>query len=145
MNDFHFSISHYSTTSTSSASYIIGGFLSPNIIAQYKHGQWSKVGDLSTGRYGHASITDGVQTIIIGGNVSGWVFVSSKLNSELPKNHECIIEIDHIRFTSGQTSDQNLLFRNLYCTKSCVISSLRNLYTSLPTIKEKHLIDTTVN
>ena len=70
-NKFYFSISHYSTTSTSSTAYIIGGFLSPNIIAQYKHGQWSKVGDLSTGRYGHGSITDGVQTIIIGGNVSG--------------------------------------------------------------------------
>jgi len=64
-------ISHYSTTSTSSAAYIIGGFVSPTTIAEFKHGQWSKVGDLSTGRYGHASITDGVQTIIIGGNVSG--------------------------------------------------------------------------
>ena len=69
-NKFYLSISHYSTTSTSSTAYIIGGFLSPSIIAQYKHGQWSKVGDLSTGRYGHGSITDGVQTIIIGGNVS---------------------------------------------------------------------------
>ena len=71
VSDFYLSISHYSTTSTSSAAYIIGGYLNSNIIAQFKHGQWSKVGDLSTGRYGHGSITDGVKTIIIGGNVSG--------------------------------------------------------------------------
>jgi len=94
-------ISHYSTTSTSSTAYIIGGFLSPTIIAQFKHGQWSKVGDLSMGRYGHGSITYGVQTMVIGGNVSGtnaqtecWTLE----NSESLENSNPILPADKYRY-----------------------------------------------
>ena len=48
------------------------------------------MGDLETGRYGHGSISDGAQTIIIGGNVSGWAHTClvQSLNIKLRSNAE---------------------------------------------------------
>ena len=60
-------IMYYSATHTSNAAYIIGGFYSQNIIAEFQNGQWRRLDDLNTGRYVHGSITSGSQTMIIGG------------------------------------------------------------------------------
>ena len=63
-------IVYYSTTHTSDAAYIIGGYYSQNVIAEFKNGQWRPLDDLNTGRYVHGSITSESQTMIIGGYTS---------------------------------------------------------------------------
>ena len=60
-------ISVYSTTQTLDAVYIIGGWNTKNIVAEFKNDQWRRLADLNQGRDGHGSITIGGQTMIIGG------------------------------------------------------------------------------
>ena len=60
-------ISHFSTTQTFDAVYIIGGLYTQDIVAEFKNDQWRRLADLNQGRYGHGSITIEGQTMIIGG------------------------------------------------------------------------------
>ena len=50
---------------------VIGGRITGNVrattIAEYKNDQWTKIGDLVKGRFGHNSITFNGETMIIGG------------------------------------------------------------------------------
>ena len=65
-------ISYYSTTHTSDAAYIIGGFKTKNVVAEFINGQWRRLKDLNKGRDSHGSINIGTKTIIIGGEaISG--------------------------------------------------------------------------
>jgi len=49
------------------AVYIIGGYYTKDIVAEFKNDQWRRLADLNQGRYGHGSITIGGETMIIGG------------------------------------------------------------------------------
>ena len=63
-------IYYYSTAATDEAAYIIGGYDNSNYlktIAEFKHGQWRRLGDLTQGRIAHGSISIGQQTLIVGG------------------------------------------------------------------------------
>ena len=62
------SISFYSTAYSPVATYIIGGTLSKNVVAEFKNDQWRQLDDLKKGRNGHGSITVGTQTMIVGGS-----------------------------------------------------------------------------
>ena len=62
-------ISHYSTASTSDAAYIIGGFYTSSIVAEFKDNQWRQLDNLNSPRKFHASLSVGDQTIIVGGYV----------------------------------------------------------------------------
>lgn len=84
-------ITYYATTSTSDAAYIIGDILDnrgcdfyfhlggqkdndetgsiSDIIARFKDFEWSIAGRLKKGRWAHAAITFGPNTMIIGGNL----------------------------------------------------------------------------
>ena len=71
-----FSISSYATASTDESVFIIGGFIGPtapwkpaftSTIAEYKDGNWEKVGDLAQARYSHGAITSESVTMILGG------------------------------------------------------------------------------
>ena len=57
----------YSSASTPDAAYIIGGYYTENVVAEFKDHQWSQFGNLNKGRHYHGSLTVGDQTIIIGG------------------------------------------------------------------------------
>ena len=52
---------------TSDAVYIIGGYYTDKIVAEFKDSQWSCLQTLNQGRYSHGSITVGDQTMVIGG------------------------------------------------------------------------------
>ena len=60
-------ISIYSTTQTLDAVYIIGGYVTKDIVAEFKNDQWRRLANLNQGRDAHGSITFGGQTMIIGG------------------------------------------------------------------------------
>ena len=60
----------YSTASTSEAAYIIGGYFTRDIIAEFKNGAWSQFGTLAKGRAWHGSISFGNQFMVIGGESS---------------------------------------------------------------------------
>merc|ERR1712150_66054 len=60
-------IINYSTASTSEAAYIIGGFYTPNIIAEFRDGSWRQMGTLAKGRWRHGSITLNGEIMVIGG------------------------------------------------------------------------------
>lgn len=66
-------ISQYSTAHTSDTVYIIGGYDTPDIIAEFKDDQWRRMADLRRGRWLHGSITIESQTMIIGGN-HRWIY-----------------------------------------------------------------------
>jgi len=57
----------YSTASTANAAYIIGGYYTKEVIAEFKNDAWRQLGTLTRGRYGHASITLSDETMVIGG------------------------------------------------------------------------------
>ena len=57
----------YSSAATEEAAYIIGGSSFSPTIAEFKNGQWRKLGDLTQGRQVHGSISIGRQTMIVGG------------------------------------------------------------------------------
>ena len=65
-------VSHYSTTSTSEAAYIIGG--SPGdgqnyfTITEYKNNAWKQMGTLKNGRRYHGSISLDDEIMVIGGD-----------------------------------------------------------------------------
>ena len=67
--ELYFSIFGYSTASTDTAAYFIGGYYEGRVstIAKYDDFGWSKIGDLSVRRSSHASIISGTQVIIFGG------------------------------------------------------------------------------
>ena len=60
-------ISHYSSAETSSAVYIIGGFHTANVVAQYRDDQWHRLNDLNEARSGLHSIVIGNELLMIGG------------------------------------------------------------------------------
>ena len=60
----------YSVAETTSAAYIIGGYNTEEVVAQFKDFQWRRLADLNKGRTEHGSISIGHQTMIIGGYVS---------------------------------------------------------------------------
>ena len=60
----------YSTASTSEAAYIIGGYWTRDIIAQFKNDAWSQFGTLAKGRSHHGSISLGNAFMVIGGESS---------------------------------------------------------------------------
>ena len=62
----------YSTASTTDAAYIIGGYETRSIVAEFKDNRWRQLDNLNKGRDLHGSLSIGDQTIIIGGRaVSG--------------------------------------------------------------------------
>ena len=61
------SIQRYSTASTSEAAYIIGGWHTRSIIAEFKNDAWSQLGTLGKGRAYHGSISLGNEFMVIGG------------------------------------------------------------------------------
>ena len=73
-------ISIYSTTQTSDAVYIIGGFWTRNIVAKYVENDWLRLPNLNQGRAQHGTITFEGQTMIIGGLVNGFGLVLITLN-----------------------------------------------------------------
>ena len=65
---FQFScIRDYSTASTSDAAYIIGGYYTEGVVAEFKNDRWNQLASLNKGRSRHGSLSVGDQTIIIGG------------------------------------------------------------------------------
>ena len=60
----------YSTVSTSEAAYIIGGFYTNDIIAEFKNDRWRQFGTLTKGRSHHASISMSDEFMVIGGRCS---------------------------------------------------------------------------
>ena len=71
-----FSISSYATTNTEDSVFIIGGLNyidqagyghNSNIIARFKHDQWTIAGYLKRARSGHGALTLGGVTMIMGG------------------------------------------------------------------------------
>ena len=60
-------ISCYSTASTSTAAFIIGGSHTQNIVAEFRKNQWHYLGSLLQGRSHHASITIDEHILILGG------------------------------------------------------------------------------
>lgn len=72
-------IGEYAATQTSNAAYIIGGSCTPNVIAEYKNGQWRQLPNLLQGRAFHGAITIGGQTWIIGGRSSGIQFIKTEI------------------------------------------------------------------
>ena len=69
---FFSSISAYSTANIPDATYIIGGYYTPNLVAEFRNDQWAKLDDLYYGRYNHGSITVGTRTMIVGGSDNGY-------------------------------------------------------------------------
>ena len=60
-------ISDYSTANSPEATYIIGGFFTRNLVAEFRNDQWAQLNDLNKGRYNHGSITVGSRTMTVGG------------------------------------------------------------------------------
>ena len=58
----------YSTVSTSTAAYFIGGYPRRTLIAEFKNGNWNQFGTLSKGRSTHGSIQIGNAFMVIGGD-----------------------------------------------------------------------------
>ena len=52
------------------AAYIIGGFYTRHIIAEFKDGTWRQSGTLAKGRYSHGSIALENDVMVIGGSSS---------------------------------------------------------------------------
>ena len=61
-------ISEYSTANSPDAAYIIGGWNTKNLVAEFRDDQWAQIDDLNKGRSGHGSITVGTRTMIVGGD-----------------------------------------------------------------------------
>ena len=64
-------IAFYSTAETKTAAYIIGGYYTKDVIAQFKNNQWHQNDSLRQARWAHTSLTVGDETIIIGGAQKG--------------------------------------------------------------------------
>ena len=60
-------IQEYSAVSTSEAAYVIGGYHTEDIIAEFKNGNWRQFGTLSKGRCVHGSIKMDDEFMVIGG------------------------------------------------------------------------------
>ena len=60
-------ISAYSAVSTSDSVYIIGGWATPDIIAEFKQDSWRQVGTLAKGRSRHETLLVGDEIMVIGG------------------------------------------------------------------------------
>ena len=58
----------YAATATQDAAYIIGGYWTQDIVAEFKNDQWFRAENLKRGRYDHGAITIGKKTMIIGGD-----------------------------------------------------------------------------
>ena len=71
------SIESYSTASTSEAAYIIGGWFTHDLIAEFKNGEWQLFGKLMNGRGFHGSIALGNEFMVIGGYSSDGRSVNS--------------------------------------------------------------------
>ena len=60
-------ISLFSTANSPDAAYIIGGYYTQNLVAEFRNDEWAKLDDLNKARYLHGSITVGTRTMIVGG------------------------------------------------------------------------------
>ena len=68
-------IAFYATASTDESVFIIGGHTGgwssgwgrSSIIAEYKDGSWTNIGNLAQGRHAHGAITSGSITMVVGG------------------------------------------------------------------------------
>ena len=60
-------IAWYSTANSPDAAYIIGGWYTANLVAEFRNDQWAQLDDLNRGRSHHGSITVGTRTMIVGG------------------------------------------------------------------------------
>ena len=72
-------ISSYTTAQTSDAVYVIGGYGTYDIVAEFKMNKWRRLDNLNQGRFEHCSITIEGQTMIAGGTPRNgsprkWVF-----------------------------------------------------------------------
>ena len=65
------SISYYSTANTPDAAYIIGGWHTGNLVAEFRNDKWAQLDYLNKERRAHASITVGTQMMIVGGSAYG--------------------------------------------------------------------------
>ena len=82
-SNYHFrQIFRYSTASTSEASYIIGGYFTEEVIAEFKNDAWQKPGTLRKPRNGPASILLDDEIMVIGGHTFNKNF-SSDLEIEI--------------------------------------------------------------
>jgi hypothetical protein len=61
------SIWGYSTVNSPDVAYIIGGYTTRNLVAEFRNDQWARLDDLNKGRNSHGSITVGTRTMIVGG------------------------------------------------------------------------------
>ena len=60
-------IAYYSTANSPDAAYIIGGWYTENLVAEFRDDKWTQLDDLNKGRVDHGSITIGDRTMIVGG------------------------------------------------------------------------------
>ena len=60
-------ILRYSTANSPDSAYIIGGYNTRKLVADFRDDQWTQLEDLNKGRSYHASITIGIRTMIVGG------------------------------------------------------------------------------
>ena len=60
----------YSTASTSEAAYIIGGYHTREVIAEFKNYSWRQLGTLAKGRSNQGSISIENEVMVIGGSSS---------------------------------------------------------------------------
>ena len=79
-------ISFYSTTQTLDAVYIIGGYYTKYIVAEFKNDQWRRLANLNRGRSHHGSITIGGQTMTIGGYFDNQTLVKLFSGKWMTKN-----------------------------------------------------------
>ena len=70
-------IAQYSTANSPDAAYILGGFYTQTLVAEFRNDKWTQLDYLNNGRYGHESITVGTRTMIVGGDYYAGNFFSS--------------------------------------------------------------------
>ena len=86
-------MTHYSTTSTSKAAYLIGGAQTKELIAEFKNDSWRQLGNLTKGRYKHGSITLGTEAMIIGGendDINSFSDLETEIWNFTNENHKVI-------------------------------------------------------
>lgn len=64
----HGGITDYSTASTPTAAYVIGGGRTAGVIAEFKNYAWRQLGSMLRGRYQHGSILLDDEFMVIGGH-----------------------------------------------------------------------------
>ena len=86
------------------AAYIIGGYNTLDIIAEFQNYKWRQVGSLKRGRRNHGSIIVGEQTMIIGGldpSIDGVNMNDYPMETEVWVFREVIIRSEFDRVRNG--------------------------------------------